>query len=83
MYVKPSLIERILSWLFPIKDMGVVEISPIDLQRRAFAASCRFWGGKAPEVIYWQVEPEYILSDNLKQRKEAGLPIPPPICTIG
>jgi hypothetical protein len=83
MYVKPSLVERSLSWLFPIKDMGGVEISAIDLQRRAFNASCRFWGGKSPEMIYWQAEPEYILSDNLKKRKESGLPIPPPICTIG
>lgn len=83
MYVKPSLIERLLSWLFPITDGGVVEISAVDLARRAFESSNRYWGGKAPEVIQWQAEPEYIISDNLKQRMAEGKPIPPPIRTIG
>jgi hypothetical protein len=79
-----NLVMRLLAYLFPITDMGVVEISSEQMSRRRSIADERFWGGRPPILLSWTTdEPVHILSNNLQRRAENGEYIPAPLRVIG
>jgi len=79
-----NLVMRFLAYLFPITDMGVVEISSEQMIRKRFTATERFWGGRPPILLAWTTDdPVRILSDNLQRKMDNGEDIPKPLRVIG
>ena len=79
-----NLVMRLLAYLFPITDMGVVEISSEQMIRKRSIATERFWGGRPPILLAWTTDdPVRILSDNLQRKVDNGEDIPKPLRVIG